>query len=215
MTAYADTVLKSINYSPYGAAEDNVYPYGFTVNGSAGTLPLMCISYESVIDYNETWHATVVFPTTTLYKEEAYLFSLATANGATEAQIIEAQLAAWELNDPNYASDGLLGVLGAALYDPAAGAGSTVYATGVGADLTAAANFVLANPNDPSFYDHYLIYLPVDGSENPLADGTPQILIGFSPEPSSLILLGSGLLGFATFFYLKKRNGLKNLSTRA
>ena len=53
----------------------------------------------------------------------------------------------------------------------------------------------------PSYFNNFLIYTPSSWTPNSSLpnDGEPQELIGYAvtPEPASLALLGSGLLGLA------------------
>jgi hypothetical protein len=71
--------------------------------------------------------------------------------------------------------------------------------------LTAAQAFVAGNPIDASLYSGFDIYVPVSGW--PKGEDVPQIFIGYAPtsEPGSLILLGSGLLAFASGLYRRRR----------
>jgi hypothetical protein len=80
---------------------------------------------------------------------------------------------------------------------------------GITTEYDAAETFVSSHTtkNDASFYDGYQLYVPVAGTEWPAGDGLPQTFIGPAPtpEPSSLVLLGSGLLAAAGALYRRKR----------
>jgi hypothetical protein len=198
------------------------YPYYFTINGGP-QVPLMCVSYLQEIYQstpNETWTATITAIGTAVTgspddltvaqeEEDAYLDSVILAQGTTptEAQdqiISDAQWAAWEVGDPALGTSS--SPLPAGLDD-----------AGIAQQLSNAETFVDDNTlaNDASFYDGYQLYVPVAGSELPTGDGLPQTFIGPAPvpefgptpvpEPSSLILLGSGLLAAAGALYRRKR----------
>jgi predicted Zn-dependent peptidase len=66
-----------------------------------------------------------------------------------------------------------------------------------------------------SFYQGFILYVPQPGSQSEL--GTAQFFLGYHdetpnippdvlPEPSSLILLGSGLLGIAGFLWRRRHS---------
>ncbi|MFY9854669.1 MAG: PEP-CTERM sorting domain-containing protein [Terracidiphilus sp.] len=197
LAVHADTVtLTAVNFGPMSGTAPgwgNVYPYNFAVSGTTGTVPLMCISYENDVQKGESWTATITAVTSSaLYEESAYILSEIGAYGA-----VDVQWANWELNDPG---DQLLEGTIAGL--------SPTDQSNIALLQNSAETFVLDNPNSP-LYSDYTIYVPngVGSLSDGAPDGIPQTLIGLapSPEPGSLILLGSGMLGFAAFFYGRKR----------
>jgi hypothetical protein len=150
---------------------------------------MMCISYENEIYTGESWTATEMSVTGTQYLEAAYIFSLAAAHNASATTIAEAQWANWELFDPN--DSNLTGNLPAG------------YQGDINNMLAAALAFAQANP-DSNQFTGYSIFVPVAGSQS--EGGTPQTFFGDppSPEPSSFILFGTGLLGLAAIWYRRR-----------
>jgi hypothetical protein len=154
-----------------------VYPYNFTV-GSSTNVTLMCISFDDEITQGEKWTATIDPISSTFDKEEAYLYSemLSATNPTQQAEI---QFADWYLSDN-------------------AGVEATTYYSDNSSAILGYVNGAVDNYASESagFYNQFQLYVPVDGSQ-PKGDGTPQTFIGVAPtpEPGSLALLGTGLLG--------------------
>ena len=205
MKARADTV--TMYFTGVGGPNSGgvyTYPYLFSINNeNAPTVPLMCVSYQQEIEIPEQWTATItpigtavtnsVPPTANLTQtqemEDAYLYSVVFSKGSTAQTISDAQWAAWEVGDP-----GLVGHLPGGLDN-----------TGIGIQLAAAQSFVGTHPlaNDPGFYSSYQLYVPVPDTEKPPTYGLPQTFIGPVPEPDTLFLLGTGLLGLALVLFRK------------
>jgi hypothetical protein len=182
----------------------DTYPYDFKVTpsggGSSETLELMCISFNQEIylqNPNETWTANVVTAGSLgkTDEEEAYLYSIAAANVSSNTISGAANWADWALGESSTLTgeDSFLKshITGLELTDAEA-------------DLTALSSVDLAN------FANYLVYVPTsDGYSGRTNDGLPQTFIGgpppVVPEPSSLVLFGSGLLSAAGAFYRRKR----------
>ena len=206
LKAYADSV--TMTFTGVGPQNNNsggvyTFPYDFTVTPSGGgpseNLSLMCISFDQEIYLqtpNEYWTANVVTAGSlgATDEEEAYLYTQAVANVDNNTISGAANWADWALGESTTLT----------------GQESFLTSHNIGVtELTYAENYLTGFSSvDLADYADYLVYVPVDGSEIPLSDKLPQTFVGGpspTPEPSSLILLGSGLLAAAGALYRRKR----------
>lgn len=178
-----------------GSESVYVYPYDFSVNASSATTQLMCLNFNNEITIGESWsvNADTIAQAAngnsalqTSYEEDAWLYSQITPT-TSQAQEALIQFAVWDILDPS-------GV----------GTASDPYWT---ANSTAIQNLMnqasaAAGSESPDFFNQFVIYVPDHDpnyytSANGYPDGVPQTFIGTAPtpEPGSLALLGTGLLG--------------------
>jgi hypothetical protein len=187
----------------------DAYPYSFTVNGVP--VSLMCVTDFEYIQNGESCTADVYTPSTAptyppsvpgepvassgLTRQDflavAWLFDNAVANPANELLDNEE---AWYILDQN--GQGEFGTQFSG--NPA---------------VTGPANKLLGETlTDPG---NVLVYI-WDGNPNDISgqygSDDPQIFLGPTPEPSSLLLLGSGMLLFAGFLYRRSRNASGSLT---
>ncbi len=167
--------IVSIQFTGAGSNNYNgvqSYPYNGTANGVPQDF--MCISYNEHITGGETWRA---------YAETIPQFGLKSFQSLYKAQ--EVAFLYLEAEKDGGANSGV-------------NAEAWWVMEGVPSPEPDAAALTGFKFNLKDTYPNIVVYVPIDGTQS-WAGETPQIFLGSTPEPSTLLTLGSGLIGLAGF----------------
>lgn len=187
--ALANTVqLTYVQGTGSGIGGGAVYPYAVYVNNSSNYTYVLCDSYDNTIRQGETWTATV---SPFLQGIKTGLFGPSMTMDYKAAGLIFKAMMAGQIGSTN-ASWAIWG-----LFSTSAQGASQFALTGGSA--TDATYLALAQTAPNSAYNGLLLYTPVAGTQS--WGGTPQEFIGYTcspvPEPSTLMFMGTGLVGLA------------------
>ncbi len=187
----ADT-LKFVSDSGQAVGGEDIYPYNFNVNGSSNLTALMCIDFNRRIAANESWNVNITSvpldssPTSVDYRADAWIYSqLGTYSNS------DVQYAVWDI------------------FDPQDVAGHTGFTDSTNAQYLAQTGLVMAQDAtliNSGFFANFSLFVPTD-DQTGWTNGVPQRFIGAAqtPEPSSLLLMGSGLVSAAGALRRKRR----------
>jgi hypothetical protein len=180
----------------------DVYPYEFTVtgpDGSASNVLLSCLNFNREITFGETWtvdaYNVANIPSSALdgfteqqFLADALLYNQYAGAAGNSTLTSEIQFAIWSIMDPTDINSTNPKYNGPGAFNSTS--------------QTLAANaFIAAVTAPPADFANDEVFLPDLANQGGWTDGTPQIFMVdptpsvITPEPTSLILLGTGLAG--------------------
>ncbi|HVB39441.1 MAG TPA: PEP-CTERM sorting domain-containing protein [Terriglobales bacterium] len=184
------TVTLGSNLSDFGGpASSGVYYYPYVLNVNGVNMNVACDDYFDDVYKGESWKANVTtvadlvgtkFGTadTTQYQEAAWLFTKFASPLLPNNSVNEAiNYAMWDLFEGT--------APGVNTGNPTSDTSSTYW-------INRAASADLSGLN----FSDFVIYTPVAGTQ-PNGDGLPQEYIGEVPEPGTIFLMLTGLVGLA------------------
>ncbi len=178
----------------------SIYPYSFSINGSSTLASLICIDYNREITLGEQWNVNQeAIPTDTSASSQDLralaLLDYGAASGYGGYSTSDYQFADWSILDP-------------------AGVAPLSGFTSTAAFLASSAMQLADNTQltGSGFYSQFTLYAADPNNTTGWTAGRPQDFIGLgdpanvTPEPSSFLLLGTGLAGTWEAMRRKRRS---------
>ncbi|GAA3751173.1 PEP-CTERM sorting domain-containing protein [Terriglobus aquaticus] len=188
LLVHADT-LNLVSTTGGSVNGEDIYPYNFSINGSSSLTSLVCLDYNRQVSIGEQWQVSVQSldlgssQTAIDYRTDAILYYVFGQYGLSNSDV---QYAIWSIFDPDITSN-------------------TGF-TSTSQTLVDYASYYAADPDviNSGFFSNFVLYTPT-ADQTGWTNGTPQEFIGAAsaaptPEPSSLALLGTGLISTALSF---------------